>query len=255
MIARTAIITGGLTGIGLASAKALQSAGHKIAVGSRSGNKTETVERVKLELGDEAWVGCLDVADQTSVTNFITEVSREFGPPSILVNSHGIFRETEITNHRDKDWFDQIDINLNGVFRMIRSVYPGMVEQNFGRIVNISSTAGHVGAAKYGAYCASKAGGIGLSKAVAVEGAPHNITCVSISPTWIDTPMMDRAIDRHAKAKDQTREEARLNLEASNPQGRVVSPEEVGKLVAFCCSEEVPALTNEDIQINAGAMW
>ena len=255
MIARTAIVTGGLTGIGLASAKALKSAGHNVAVGSRSGNNPETVEQVKLALGDDALVGYLDVTDQTSVSDFITEVSQQYETPSILVNSHGIFRETEITNHKDEDWFDQIDINLNGVFRMIRSVFPGMIEQNFGRIVNISSTAGHVGAAKYGAYCASKAGVIGLSKAVAVEGAPHNITCVSISPTWIDTPMMDRAIDRHAAAKKQSREEARLNLETSNPQGRVVSPEEVGNLVAFCCSEEVPALTNEDIQINAGAMW
>ena len=138
---------------------------------------------------------------------------------------------------------------------MIRAVFPGMISKNHGRIVNISSTAAHVGASGYSAYCASKAGVNGLSRAVAVEGAPHNITCVSISPTWIDTPMMERATLRHAKAKGTTQEQARQNLHGSNPQGRLVQPEEVANLVAFCCSDAAPALTNEDIQVNAGALW
>ncbi|MEM7216147.1 MAG: SDR family oxidoreductase [Pseudomonadota bacterium] len=256
MSGRTAIITGGLTGIGLASAVALQNAGHNVAVGSRRGtDDPETADIAHNELGCGAWIGKLDVANDDSIAAFVGETEKRFGRPTILVNSHGVYQEAEISGHPDDAWFDQIDINLNGVFRMIRAVFPGMIEEHHGRIVNISSTAGHVGAAKYAAYCASKAGVIGLSKAVAVEGAPHNITCVSVSPTWIDTPMMERATLRHAKAKEITPTEARTNLESSNPQGRLVQPGEIGELVAFCCSDASPALTNEDIQVNAGALW
>ena len=253
---RTAIVTGGLTGIGLASAVALRNAGHRVAVGSRRGDDDgELAGNARDILGDQVWIGKLDVSDQQSVEAFVGRTTEQFGVPTILVNSHGIYQEAEISGHSDEAWFSQIDINLNGVFRMIRAVFPGMIVQKHGRIANVSSTAGNVGAAKYAAYCASKAGVTGLSRAVAVEGAPHNITCVSISPTWIDTPMMERATQRHAKARDTSPAEARSALEGSNPQGRLVQPEEVGNLIAFCCSDASPALTNEDIEINAGALW
>ncbi|MGI9353139.1 MAG: SDR family NAD(P)-dependent oxidoreductase [Rhizobiaceae bacterium] len=256
MTGRVAIVTGGLTGIGLASAAALQAAGIRIAVGSRRGaNDPETADATRNVLGCDVWIGKLDVSDDQSISSFVKEVEERFGTPTILVNSHGIYHEAAIDGHSDNSWFEQIDINLNGVFRMIRAVFPGMVAKKHGRIVNISSTAAHVGASGYSAYCASKAGVNGLSRAVAVEGAPNNITCISISPTWIDTPMMERATLRHAKARGTTQEQAREKLHGSNPQGRLVQPEEIANLVAFCCSDAAPALTNEDIQVNAGAIW
>ncbi|MEM9330574.1 MAG: SDR family oxidoreductase [Pseudomonadota bacterium] len=256
MSGRVAIVTGGLTGIGLASAAALQKAGHRVAIGSRRGNEDDFAGiQARERLGDSVFIGKLDVTDDGSVADFCNKTKEHFGIPTILVNSHGIYAEASLTDHPDDAWFEQIDINLNGVFRMVRALFPGMIAENHGRIANISSTAGHVGAAKYAAYCASKAGVIGLSKAIAVEGAPHNITCVSISPTWIETPMMERATIRHAEAKGTTKEVAYENLQKSNPQKRIVQPEEIGNLVAFCCSDASPALTNEDIQVNAGAFW
>ncbi len=256
MSARTAIVTGGLTGIGLASAAALRDAGHNVAVGSRRGTEdAELADAARNALGCGAWIGRLDVTSEASISEFVGETSKRFATPTILVNSHGIFHPAEISGHSDNVWFEQIEINLNGVFRMIRSVFPGMISENHGRIVNISSTAGNIGAAKYAAYCASKAGVTGLSKAVAVEGAPHNITCVSISPTFIETPMMDNAVKRMGKAAGKPPEEMKERLKGANPQGRLVQPEEVGNLVAFCCSDASPALTNEDIEVNAGAMW
>lgn len=255
MAGRVAIVTGGLTGIGMASAKCLTEAGHKVAVCSRRGAEDDLAGQARALLGAGAVIAAADVADQLSVDRFVDQVGAELGPPTILVNAAGIYHEAFLSDHNDAAWFEQIDINLNGSFRMIRAVFPGMVRQNWGRIVNIASTAGSKGAAGYSGYCASKAGVIGLSKAVAVEGAPHNINCVSISPTWVETPMMDNALKRHAKAGGNTASDAKAALERSNPQGRLVQPSEIGTLVAFFCSDASPALTNEDIQINAGADW
>ena len=252
---RVAVVTGGLTGIGLASARALVDAGHHVAVCSRRGATEELAAEARDALGAQVLIGAADVADQSSINQFLEQVRDTFGAPSILVNAAGIYRQGFLHEAEDSAWFDQIEINLSGVYRMIRSVYPEMEQQGWGRIVNIASTAGRVGAAGYAGYCASKAGVIGLSKAVAVEGAPYGINCISISPTWVETPMMDNATARHAKAGKISPKAAKDALTTSNPQGRLVQPSEIGTLVAFFCSEASPALTNEDIQINAGALW
>lgn len=252
---RIAIVTGGLTGIGLAAAKALSEAGHRVAVGSRRGGDGDLGRQAQDALGPGALIGTLDVGDPASVARFVGRVEAELGPPGILVNAAGIYRESFMTAQDDAAWFDQIDINLNGCYRTIAATYPAMIAANWGRIVNIASTAGTKGAAGYAGYCASKAGVIGLSKAIAVEGAPHNINCISISPTWVETPMMDNAVRRHATAAGTTPEAAKSALTGSNPQHRLVQPSEIAALVAFFCSDAAPALTNVDIQINAGADW
>jgi NAD(P)-dependent dehydrogenase (short-subunit alcohol dehydrogenase family) len=138
---------------------------------------------------------------------------------------------------------------------MTRAVFGGMQAEGWGRIANIASTAGTRGEKGYAAYCASKAGLIGLSKATAVEGAPNGISCIAVSPTWVETPMMAQAITRIAEEQGISQTAARASLEASNPQGRLVQPEEVAAVVAFFCSPSAPGLTNVDIQINAGADW
>jgi NAD(P)-dependent dehydrogenase (short-subunit alcohol dehydrogenase family) len=138
---------------------------------------------------------------------------------------------------------------------MIRAVFPDMTAAKWGRIANIASTAGTRGERGYAGYCASKAGLIGLSKAVAVEGAPLGISCIAVSPTWVETPMMAKAFERIAAERQITLAEARAILAVSNPQGRIVQPEEVAAMVDFFCTDHAPALTNVDIQINAGADW
>ena len=250
-----AIVTGGLTGIGLAAAECLLRAGNKVAVCSRAGADPEAVAAVHAALGPEVLVDAVDVASQASVDGFVDRVRRDLGVPQILVNSAGIYREAFLGDHPMQDWTDQIDVNLTGSFRMIRAVYAGMAERKWGRIANVASTAGTKGAAGYAGYCAAKAGVIGLSKAVAVEGAPVGINCISVSPTWVETPMMTNAIGRIATARGITREDAHARLEKSNPQNRLVQPSEIGTLIAFFCSDQSPGLTNVDIQVNAGADW
>ncbi|MDE2789607.1 MAG: SDR family oxidoreductase [Paracoccaceae bacterium] len=262
MTERTAIVTGGLTGIGLASAKALVRAGHRLAIGSRQAEAPDQASRIRDSLGTSVMLGTLDVGCDDSVNRFVATVRETLGTPQILVNAAGIYRETFLGDgdaasqeETDGNWSDQINVNLNGPFRMIRAVFPGMVRTRWGRIVNIASTAASTGASGYAGYCASKSGLVGLGMAVSKEGAPHGITCVSISPTWVETPMMARAVDRMARAAGTNAARILSDLERSNPQRRLVQPEEVAELVRFCCSDAVPALTHTDIPVNAGANW
>jgi len=251
---RIAVITGGLSGIGLASAKELTQIGHTVIIGSRRCN-TKQVSSIQNSLGEKAVFYQLDVSDKKSVASFTNKIEKEFGHAEILINAAGIYEEAQIVDGDTSHWHNQIDINLTGPFLMTQALMPGMIKQKFGRIINIASTAGRVGEAGYSGYCASKAGLIALSKVTAIEGAPDNISCISISPTWVETPMMDNAIVRHSKNRKISKSSAKKALKSSNPQGRLVQPEEIASLIAFACGEACPGLSNEDIQINAGAIW
>ena len=255
MTGRVAIITGGTTGIGLASSRALIASGHRIAIGARRAGDPEVRAEVIATLGTDVMVLGLDVASRASVDGFVEKVRQSLGAPTLLINAAGIYREAFLHDHDEDAWTDQIDINLSGSFRMIRAVFPGMIAAGWGRIANIASTAGSMGERGYAAYCASKAGVIGLSKATAVEGAPHGISCIAISPTWVETPMMAAAFNRIAAERGISVAEARAVLSASNPQGRIVQPDEIAAMVDFFCSDKAPGLTNVDVQINAGADW
>ena len=160
-----------------------------------------------------------------------------------------------VDGHSDKDWERVIDINLSGPFRMIRACLPAMKRKGWGRIVNIASTAARTAQPTHGAYCASKTGLVGLTRAVAMEGGPHGISCVSVSPTWVETDMLRASARTMAEDSGQSYEEVIRAMARSNPQGRLVQPEEVAALVAYCCSDAAGSLTMEDIQVSAGAWW
>ncbi len=255
MRSRIAIVTGGTTGIGLACARALRARGHSVAIGARGAGGEAVQAALADQLGDGVMVAALDVASRASVDGFVAQVRDRLGAPTILVNSAGIYREGFLVDHDEASWCDQIEVNLSGAFRMTRAVFADMRAARWGRIANIASTAGTRGEPGYAAFCASKAGLIGLSKATAVEGAPDGISCIAVSPTWVETPAVVRAIDGMAKDRHISLAQARATLEASNPQGRLVQPEEVAALVDFFCQPVAPGLTNVDIQINAGAVW
>ena len=254
MIGKVAVVTGGLSGIGLAAAKSLKSEGHRIVIGSRRCN-TEKSSSFENLLGESVTFFQLDVSNQKSVEAFTDKVEKEIGTPEILVNAAGIYKEAQIVDENSNHWYSQLNINLTGPFLMTKALMAGMIRKKFGRIINIASTAGRIGEAGYSGYCASKAGLIALSKVTALEGAAHNISCISISPTWVETPMMKNAILRHSKNKNITKASALEDLLNSNPQKRFVQPEEIASLISFACGENCPALSNEDIQVNAGAIW
>lgn len=252
---RIAIVTGGLQGIGLAIAVELARQGAQVAIGSRRGDDVEASADARQAMGKRSMIAALDVSSTESVEAFVYKVNDSLGRPDILINSAGISTHQTVCGHSDEAWDLVIDINLSGPFRMIRACLPAMIESGWGRIVNIASTAARTAEATHAAYCASKAGLVGMTRAVALEGGPHGVTCVALSPGWVETEMLRKSaqIMAHKSGRSQTEEIA--VMAAASPQKRLIQPEEIAALAVFCCSDAAPGLTMEDIQINAGALW
>jgi len=251
----TAIVTGGLQGMGLAIASELASRGMSVAIGARRGDDEKLSARARDVIGEDCLVAALDVRSTESVESFVSRVRESLGPPDILVNAAGITIHQTIEGHTEEDWLNAVDINLSGPFRMIRACLPAMKQRGWGRIVNIASTAARTAAATHAAYCASKTGLIGLTRAVALEGAPRGVTCVAISPGWVETDMLRESASILAQKSGRSQAEEIAIMGASNPQNRLIQPSEIAALVAFCCSDAAAGLTMEDIQVNAGALW
>ncbi len=250
---RVAIITGGFAGIGKAIAIALAERGATIAVGAR--RQPETIIAELEAVSDALFYQPLDVADADSVSAFVSALEAQHGPADILVNAAGVTIHEHVCGHDEQSWLDVIDINLSGPFRMIRACLPKMIERRWGRIINIGSTAATTATADHAAYCASKSGLLGLNRAVALEGAPHGVSSVVISPTWVQTEMMDNSMAIQASNAGTSVDEEYARVIAEQPQRRLVQPGELGALAAFLCHDEAQGITMEDIQLNAGALW
>ena len=265
------MVTGGASGMGLAMAVAFASAGADVAIGSllAGGSKAdgEVVHMPGQEQMDHAFslieaegVQCmamnLDVTSNDSVEQFFQATVDRFGKVDVLANAAGITAESTISGHSDALWDKVIDVNLTGTYRAIKRVLPGMIERKWGRIINIASTAATVGAVTSGAYCASKAGVIGLTRCVALEGAPHGVTCNALSPTWVDTSFgREWMSDIAEKQENRTGDEYIADVKKSNPQGRLISPTEIGALALFLCSDGAQGITMEDLRVSAGSLW
>lgn len=252
---RTAIVTGGLQGIGLAIASELARQDIRVAVGARSGGDANQSAIARSAIGKQGMVAPLDVRSTDSVEAFVAAVRSSIGAVDVLVNAAGISIHQTVSGHSDADWDTTIDTNLSGPFRMIRACLPDMKERGWGRIVNIASTAARTATATHAAYCASKTGLVGLTRAVALEGGAHDITCVAISPGWVETDMLRESARIMAATSGRSQAEEIAAMGAANPQNRLIQPEEIAALVAFCCSDAAAGLTMEDIQVNAGAFW
>ena len=250
---RIAIITGGFTGIGKAIAIALAQRGATIAIGARRQPKAVITELQSVT--DNFFHHPLDVADLESVNTFVEALANRYGRADILVNSAGVTAHEKVCGHDEQSWLDVIEINLTGPFRMIRACMPAMVENNWGRIINIGSTAATTATDDHAAYCASKSGLLGLSRSVALEGAPHGISSVVVSPTWVQTEMFDSSMAIQARNAGRTTEEEIALLVDQQPQKRLVQPQELGALAAFLCRDEALGITMEDIQVSAGNWW
>ena len=250
---RVAIITGGFSGIGKAIAIALAERGATIAIGAR--RQPQAVIDELAEVTDRLFYQPLDVADIDSIDAFVDGLASRYGSADILVNSAGVTAHEFVCGHDEQSWLDVIDINLSGPFRMIRACLPKMIERRWGRIINIGSTAATTAVADHAAYCASKSGLLGLSRAVALEGAPHGVSSVVISPTWVQTEMFDSSMAIQARNAGHSSEQEIAALVAEQPQKRLVQPRELGALAAFLCHDDALGITMEDIQINAAALW
>ncbi len=238
--ARTAFVTGASRGIGRAIAHALAEEGHRVACCSASGAAKETQRELEAA-GHEALAVVADVRDVDSVDAAFTEVEGSFGPVEVLVNNAGVTADGLIARMTDEQWSTVVATNLTGAFHTIRRATPKLMRNRWGRIVNISSVSGHAGAPGQANYSAAKAGLVGLTRAVARELAPRNITCNIVAPGPIVTDMTESLSP-----------DWRGLMEATVPLGRLGTPEEVAALVAFVCSEPAGYVTGALIPVDGG---
>lgn len=239
---KVALVTGASRGIGRAIAVELARAGNAVACGY-GGDATggaETVAAIEAE-GGTAISLAIDVANAESVDAAFTTIEASLGPVVILVNNAGITRDGLVARMSEDQWSDVVDTNLGGAFHTIRRASAKMMRARYGRIVNVSSVSGHIGAPGQANYSAAKAGLLGLSRAVARELAPRNVTCNVVAPGPIVTAMTDALpAEWHAV------------MEATIPLGRIGVPEEVAAVVAFLCSEAASYVTGALVPVDGG---
>ena len=239
---KTAVVTGGSRGIGLAIATKLAQGGANIAI-LYVGNESEGI-KAKEELsqyGTKVEQYFCDVSDFEASQKVVEQVIEEFGGIDFLINNAGITRDKLILNMDEKDFDAVIGVNLKGTFNMIKHTYKHFMKKRFGRIVSTSSIVGLNGNAGQANYSASKAGIIGLTKSVAKELAGRGVTANAVAPGYIGTDMTNVLSD---KVKDA--------MKAQIPAKRIGTPEDVANVVAFLCSDEAAYVTGEVIRVDGG---
>jgi len=237
MADRVALVTGGTRGIGQAISAALKASGHKVAA-NYAGND-EAANKCAEELGIKVFK--FDVGDYDACAEGIARVEAELGPVDVLVNNAGITRDAPFHKMTKEMWREVIDVDLNSAFNCTHAVWNGMRERGFGRVINISSINGQKGQFTQANYSAAKAGIIGLTKALAIEGAKKGITSNAIAPGYIDTEMLQAV-----------KPEILQSIIADIPVGRLGKPEEIADLTAFLAKKESGFMTGATFTINGG---
>ncbi len=238
---QVALVTGASQGIGKACALALGEAGAKVVVAARNADKlAETVKEIAA-LGGEAVAIQMDVAAAEQITAAFAQLKEKFGRIDILVNNAGITRDGLVMRMKRGDWDDVLTTNLTGAHLCIQQALPVMLRQRYGRIVNITSVVGQMGNPGQANYAASKAGLIGLTKAVAHEVASRNITVNAVAPGFITTGMTE-------KIEGESREK----LIAMIPLRRMGTDRDVAAAVRFLASEEAGYITGHVLNVNGG---
>ncbi len=241
-MARTVIVTGGSKGIGKAICLAFTAPDTQIFFNYSSDiSAAEATVKMIGEAGGQASGIKANVSVEKEVSEFIEQVMSQTGRIDVLVNNAGITKDGLLVRMKEKDWDDVIDTNLKGVFLCSKLVAKPMIKQHSGRIINITSVVGAMGNPGQANYVASKAGIIGLTKALARELASRNITVNAVAPGYVDTEMTAGLSD---KAKEA--------MTAQIPLGRVAKPEEIASAVGFLASDKAAYITGQVIHVNGG---
>ena len=235
---KTALVTGASGGIGGAIAKALHGAGATVAI---HGTRREALDSLAAELGERVHVLPANLSKAEEVEQLAKDAEAALGSLDILVNNAGITKDGLILRMKDEDWDAVINVNLTAAFRLCRAAIKGMMKRRSGRIINISSIVGVTGNPGQVNYCASKAGMIGMTKALAQEVASRNITVNAVAPGFIATAMTDELNDE---------QKARIN--AQIPAGRMGTSEEIAAAVLYLASNEAAYVSGQTLHVNGG---
>jgi 3-oxoacyl-[acyl-carrier protein] reductase len=238
---QVALVTGASRGIGRQVALELSSHGAAVILASRSQEASETVAESIREQGGVALAVAMDVGEPDQVEGALACVVEQFERVDILVNNAGITRDNLLLRMKEEEWRQVLSVNLDGVFYVTRKVVAGMLRQRYGRVVNITSVVGQMGNPGQANYAASKAGIIGLTKALAREVASRNITVNAIAPGFIETDMT-------AQMKEQVKDQ----LKAGIPLKRLGTVEDIASGVLFLASKDAGYITGHVLNINGG---
>jgi len=243
---RVAVVTGAASGMGLAIARHLAARGNRVALLDLQGDAALAAARELREKGSAAVALAVDVTDRAAVDAALAEVRAQMGPVAIMVTAAGVDAFDPFTGLTVETWERVLAINLTGTFHCLQAALPDMLEARWGRMVTISSSSAQTGSPHMAHYVASKAGVIGLTKALALELALHGITVNCIPPGMIDTPML-----RRASADGDI---GKLDKLATRmiPVGRMGTPDEIAATCAFLCSDEASFITGQVIGVNGG---
>ncbi len=249
---KIAVVTGGGTGIGKAIAASLCKNGAKVAILARN---LARIERTAAALsGTHRWVlpVQMDVRRKIDVQRAVAEVVAKWGAVHILVNNAGISGLSLMSDEDDTKWHDIVDTNLNGMYLITKEVLRQIPDQSGGRIINISSVLGKFGVPGYSAYCTTKHGMIGFSRALALEVVQRGITVNTICPGWVDTEMATLGINETAALQGISPEEFKAQALAAVPIRRFLEANEIADLVCYVASDAARGITGQAINLCGG---
>jgi NAD(P)-dependent dehydrogenase (short-subunit alcohol dehydrogenase family) len=246
-----ALVTGGGSGIGAAIAFGLADAGASVTI---CGRRLEDLE-FTAERHENIHVEAADVTNQASIERLYKRAQKARGKFGIVVANAGAAESAPAEAVSLEHWNRMLAVNLTGAFFSVQPALAGMRQQKWGRIIFTASTAGLKGYAYVAPYVAAKHGVVGLARALAVETAKDYITVNAVCPGFTETTLLDRAVDRIVATTKRSEAEARKMLEANNPQGRFIQPQEVADTVLWLCTEGSAGITGQAISVSGGETW
>ncbi|MGH7067210.1 MAG: 3-hydroxybutyrate dehydrogenase [Acetobacteraceae bacterium] len=252
---KVALVTGSTSGIGLGLARALAAEGAAIMMNGLG--PADEIRKLRQDLAAEfgvktAYNGA-DISKPEQITAMVAATGNELGSLDILVNNAGIQYVADLVDFPPERWDAIIAINLSGAFHAMRAAIPGMQQRGWGRIVNIASAHGLVASPQKAAYVAAKHGLVGLTKVAAIEVANAGITVNAICPGWVLTPLAEKQVAAKAKEKGITEQDEMVAfVSEQQPMHRFSTPEEIGALTVFLCSEAAKTITGAPLSIDGG---
>jgi NAD(P)-dependent dehydrogenase (short-subunit alcohol dehydrogenase family) len=251
---KRAVVTGAGRGIGRSIALALAQAGADVAVTARTSSEINQLVAEIHACGSRSLAVSCDVTDSEQVKHMTTTFMEGLGGIDILINNAGNAGSHKFSSHPDELWHRMLSINLTSVYYVTKAFVPSFIDQRYGRIINIASITSRVGGSYIAAYTAAKHGVLGLTRALAVELMPYNITVNAICPGYVNTPMTDGNVTNIATRTGMSESNAREALQNTNPQKRLIEPDEIAAIAIFLAQDVNRGITGQAINIDGGGV-